>query len=77
MLYPAALIVRSGLLPVMLGLYLHSGDPLFITLLEDVGIEVVLIGELLTVSAKQDIVHGIMIRLYGRIDNALVDSSGG
>jgi len=43
-LYPAALIVRSGLLPVMLGLYLHSGDPLFITLLVDVGIEVELIG---------------------------------
>lgn len=44
MLYPAALIVRSGMLPIMLGLYLYSGDPLFITLLVVVGIGVLLTG---------------------------------
>jgi hypothetical protein len=43
-LYPTALIVRSGMLPVMLGLYLYSGDPLFITLLVIVGFGVVLTG---------------------------------
>jgi len=43
-LYPTALIVRSGMLPIMLGLYLYSGDPLFITLLIIVGIGVVLTG---------------------------------
>jgi len=43
-LYPTALIVRSGMLPIMLGLYLYSGDPLFITLLVVVGIGVVLTG---------------------------------
>ena len=43
-LYPTALIVRSGMLPIMLGLYLYSGDPLFITLLVIVGIGVVLTG---------------------------------
>lgn len=43
-LYPTALIVRSGVLPIMLGLYLYSGDPLFITLLVVVGIGVVLTG---------------------------------
>ena len=43
-LYPTALLVRSVMLPVMLGLYLYSGDPLFITLLIIVGIGVVLTG---------------------------------
>ena len=43
-LYTTALIVRSGMLPIMLGLYLYSGDPLFITLLIIVGIGVVLTG---------------------------------
>ena len=43
-LYPTALIARSGMLPIMLGLYLYSGDPLFITLLVVVGIGVVLTG---------------------------------
>ncbi len=43
-LYTTALIVRSGMLPIMLGLYLYSGDPLFITLLVVVGVGVVLTG---------------------------------
>ena len=43
-LYPTALIVRSGMLPVMLGLYLYSGDPLFVTLLIIVGVGVGLTG---------------------------------
>ena len=43
-LYITALIVRSGMLPIMLGLYLYSGDPLFITLLVVVGIGAVLTG---------------------------------
>jgi uncharacterized protein YjeT (DUF2065 family) len=43
-LYTTALVVRSGMLPIMLGLYLYSGDPLFITLSVVVGIGVVLTG---------------------------------
>lgn len=43
-LHPTALIVRSGMLPIMLGLYLYSGAPLFITLLLVVGIGVMLTG---------------------------------
>jgi len=43
-LYPTALIVRSGMLPILLGLYLYSGDPLFMTLLVVVGAGVVLTG---------------------------------
>jgi uncharacterized protein YjeT (DUF2065 family) len=43
-LYITALIVRSGMLPIMLGLYLYSKDPLFITLLAVVGVGVVLTG---------------------------------
>jgi uncharacterized protein YjeT (DUF2065 family) len=43
-LYTTALIVRSGMLPILLGLYLYSGDPLFITLLVVVGVGVVLTG---------------------------------
>ena len=36
-LYLTALAVRSGMLPVLLGFYLASGDPLFLTLLMIVG----------------------------------------
>ena len=43
-LYTTALIVRSGMLPILLGLHLYSGDPLFITLLVVVGAGVVLTG---------------------------------
>jgi uncharacterized protein YjeT (DUF2065 family) len=43
-LYTTTLIVRSGMLPIMLGLYLYSNDPLFITLLVVVGVGVVLTG---------------------------------
>ncbi len=43
-LYPTALIVRSGMLPIMLWLYFYSGDPLYITLLTVVGIGVLLTG---------------------------------
>ncbi len=43
-LYPMAFIVRSGMLPILLGLYLYSGDPLFMTLLVVVGVGVVLTG---------------------------------
>jgi uncharacterized protein YjeT (DUF2065 family) len=43
-LYLTALIVRSGMLPILLGLYFYSGDPLFITLLVVVGVGVVLTG---------------------------------
>lgn len=43
-LYPTALVVRSGMLPIMLGLYLYSGDPLFITLSVVFGIGVMLTG---------------------------------
>ena len=43
-LYTTALIVRSGMLPILLGLYLYSRDPLFITLLVVVGVGVVLTG---------------------------------
>ena len=43
-LYTTALIVRSGMLPILLGLYLYSGDPLFITLLVVVGVGVVMTG---------------------------------
>ena len=40
-LYLTALAVRSGMLPVLLGFYLASGDPLFLTLLMIVGFGVV------------------------------------
>lgn len=43
-LYPTALLVRSGMLPIFLGLYLYSGDPLFLTLLAVVGTGVALTG---------------------------------
>jgi hypothetical protein len=43
-LYVTALAVRLGMLPIMLGLYLYSGDPLFITLLVIVGFGVLLTG---------------------------------
>ncbi len=43
-LFPTALIIRSGMLPVLLALYYYSGDPLFITLLTVVGIGVCLTG---------------------------------
>lgn len=43
-LYSTALVVRCGMLPILLGLYLYCGDPLFITLLVVVGIGVVLTG---------------------------------
>ncbi len=43
-LYPTALVVRTGMLPVMIALYFYSGDPLFITLLAIVGLGVALTG---------------------------------
>jgi uncharacterized protein YjeT (DUF2065 family) len=43
-LYTTALVVRSGMLPIMLGLYFYSGDPLFITLFVVIAIGVVLTG---------------------------------
>ncbi len=43
-LYPTALVVRTGMLPVMFALYLYSRDPLFITLLAIVGLGVILTG---------------------------------
>ena len=44
MLYTTLLAVRGGILVVLLGLYLYSGDPLFITLMVVVGLGVLLTG---------------------------------
>jgi len=44
MLYPTTLAVRGVLLAVMLGLYLYSGDPFFISLMVIVGFGVLLTG---------------------------------
>ena len=43
-LYTTLLTVRGGILVVLFGLYLYSGDPLFITLILVVGLGVVLTG---------------------------------
>ena len=43
-LYTTLLTVRGGILIVLFGLYLYSGDPLFITLMLVVGLGVVLTG---------------------------------
>ena len=43
-LYTTALAVRAVMLPILLGLYLYSRDPLFISLLVIVGIGFVLTG---------------------------------
>jgi len=43
-LYPTALVVRSGMLPVLLSFYIVSYDPLFVALLVIVGIGVFFTG---------------------------------
>jgi uncharacterized protein YjeT (DUF2065 family) len=43
-LYTTLLAVRAGILVVLLGLFLYSGDPLFITLMVVVGLGVLLTG---------------------------------
>lgn len=43
-MYTTALAVRSGMRPIMFGLYRYSGDPLFIALMVIVGIGVVFTG---------------------------------
>jgi len=43
-LYTTALVVRGGMLPILLGLYFYSRDPLFISLLVIVGFGFALTG---------------------------------
>ena len=43
-LYPTALAVRSGMLPILLSFYILSYDPLFLALLAIVGIGVIFTG---------------------------------
>jgi len=43
-LYPTALVIRSGMLPILLSFYIVSRDPLFLALLTIVGIGVVFTG---------------------------------
>jgi len=43
-LYPTALVIRSGMLPILLSFYILSYDPLFVALLVIVGIGVFFTG---------------------------------
>jgi uncharacterized protein YjeT (DUF2065 family) len=52
-LYPTALAVRSGMLPVLYSFYILSGDPLFLTLLAIVGIGVVFTGVSLALDRRE------------------------
>lgn len=43
-LYPTAIVIRSGMLPILLSFYIVSRDPLFLALLTTVGVGVVFTG---------------------------------
>jgi uncharacterized protein YjeT (DUF2065 family) len=56
-LYPTALAVRSGMLPVLYSFYRLSGDPLFLTLLVIVGIGVIFTGVSYALDRREEAVR--------------------